>query len=220
VTSLEPLLVDALATPLVRRSHLITSDPFAVRRRVRVVLRGLGGLFWLGFVLRAVGLHGAAVAGLRSFLAAGVSVGALSISVGTVIAFVLTLVAAMLFARTVTGARCGRIRAPACRGVPVVLDARPLRRLPLGFLRPAAAGIQLASSRSCSAVSVSASAWLARPREELAAGRRSCSSAASTPATSWKSRARRSSDAWCRSGCVPPSCADGTAPSSWCRTPT
>ena len=147
VTSLEPLLVDALATPLVRRSHLITSDPFAVRRRVRVVLRGLGGLFWLGFVLRAVGLHGAAVAGLQSLLAAGVSVGALSISVGTVIAFVLTLVAAMLFARTVTGVLDADVypRASLPRGVPVVLSTLIRYAVySLGFLFAlAAAGIEL-----------------------------------------------------------------------------
>ncbi len=147
VIGLEPLVVDALESPLVQQSRMLTSNPSALRRRVRSVLRGLGALLWLGLVLRAVGLHAAAVAGLQAVLAAGVSVGALSISVGTVLAFVLTLVAAMLLARTATGVLEADVypRASLPRGVPVVLSTLVRYAVySLGFLCAlAAAGIEL-----------------------------------------------------------------------------
>lgn len=144
---LEPMLVGALETPLLRRSHLFASDPTVMRRRVRYVLWGLGTLLWLTFVLRAIGMHAAAITGLQRLLAAGVSVGALSISVGTVLAFTLTLVAAMLIARIVTGVLEDDVypRAQLPRGVPVVLSTLARYAVySIGFLVAlAAAGIQL-----------------------------------------------------------------------------
>jgi small-conductance mechanosensitive channel len=144
---LEPMLIAALGTPLLRRSHLFVEDPALRRRRARYVLRVLGVLLWLVFVLRAVGLHAVAVAGVRAFLAAGVSVGALSISIGTVLAFGMTLFAAMLLARAVTGVLEEDVypRTSLPRGVPVVLSTLARYAVySLGFLLAlAAAGIQL-----------------------------------------------------------------------------
>ena len=92
-------------------------------------------------------MYWAAVAGVRALLAAGISVGALSISVGTVLAFVLTLLAAMLLARTVTGVLEEDVypRAQlAARRALRALHLGALRRLLLGFLLAlAAAGIEL-----------------------------------------------------------------------------
>ena len=144
---LEPIVVHALGTPLMRRSHLVMDDPATLRRRVDRTLWGLCALLWVVFVLKAVGLYSAAVAGLRALLDAGISVGALSISVGTVLAFALTLLAAMLLARTVTGVLEDDVypRASLPRGVPVVLSTLVRYAVySLGFLLAlAAAGIQL-----------------------------------------------------------------------------
>jgi small-conductance mechanosensitive channel len=140
---LRPLLVALLATPALRRSHLFTADAERRRRGVDYALTMLAILLWLVFVLRAVGMFGAATTFVRTVLTAGVSVGALSISIGTVLAFVLTLLAAMLFARTVTGVLEDDVypRTSLPRGVPIVLST--LARYvvyALGFLLALAAG--------------------------------------------------------------------------------
>lgn len=147
VLGLEPVIIRALDTSLLRRSRMLDRRRPVVRSRIGLVLRTIGTAFWALLVLRGIGLSDPALAAMQSTLAAGVSVGALSLSVGTLLAFVVTLVASMLFARLVTGILEEDVypRTNLPRGVPFVLST--LARYAVysfGFLFAlAAAGIQL-----------------------------------------------------------------------------
>ncbi|MCC6848418.1 MAG: mechanosensitive ion channel [Deltaproteobacteria bacterium] len=147
VLGFEPVVVRALGTSWARRSRMLDRRRPVVRQRVGVGLRVVGVALWATLVLRAVGLYDVAIAGLRAVLGAGFSVGALSLSVGTLLAFVATFVAAMVFARIVSGVLEEDVypRANLPRGVPFVLST--LARYAVysfGFLFAlAAAGIQL-----------------------------------------------------------------------------
>jgi small-conductance mechanosensitive channel len=143
IIGLEPIVVAIVGAPWLQRRRLFGYETAALSARVGSVLRWLGVVVWGVFVLRAVGLHWAAVAALQAILAAGVSVGALSISIGTVLAFVLTLVAAMLFARVVTSLLETDVypRANLPRGVPFVLSTLVRYAVySVGFLLALAAG--------------------------------------------------------------------------------
>ncbi|MCC6765710.1 MAG: mechanosensitive ion channel [Deltaproteobacteria bacterium] len=147
VVGLEPVVVRVLGTPLARRSRMLDRRRALVRERAGFVLRVLGVVFWSTLVLRAVGLYDVAIAVLRAIANAGFSVGALSLSVGTLLAFASTLAASMLVARIVSGVLEEDVypRARLPRGVPFVLST--LTRYAVysfGFLFAlAAAGIQL-----------------------------------------------------------------------------
>lgn len=122
--ALTALLAYALASPAVRRSHVVDRNQALLQRRVERGLRWLGVGLWLYLVLGALGLRSAAAEGLRALLRAGVSVGALSLSLGGVLAFVLTLLAALLLARIVNGILEEDVypRAALPRGIPYALS--------------------------------------------------------------------------------------------------
>jgi len=147
VLGLEPMLVHLLTSPTLRRSRLFDRQTERLQRSIGRFLRWLGVIFWLYLVLRAVGLQTTALEALRALLHAGISVGALSLSIGSVLAFVLTLVAAMLLARVVRGVLEEEVypRTNLPRGVPYVLSTLVRYGVySLGFvLALAAAGLQL-----------------------------------------------------------------------------
>ena len=147
VIALTALLTYALASPTFRRSHLVDRNQTLLQRRLERGLRWLGVGLWLYLVLGAVGLRSAAIEALRAFLRAGVAVGALSLSLGGVLAFVLTLLAAMLLARIVNGVLEEDVypRTALPRGIPYALSTLVRYGFySLGFLFAlAAAGVQL-----------------------------------------------------------------------------
>ena len=147
VIALTALLTYALASPAFRRSHLIDRNQTLLQRRLERGLRWLGVGLWLNLVLGALGLRSAAIEALRALFGAGVSVGALSLSLGGVLAFVLTLLAALLLARIVTGVLEEDVypRAALPRGIPYALSTLVRYGFySLGFLFAlAAAGVQL-----------------------------------------------------------------------------
>ncbi len=146
ILGVEPVVLHLLGTPFLRR-RLLVEDPALTRRRVGMVLGAAGSVAWLIFLLRGLGMLEVAAEGLRIVLAAGISVGALSISVSTVLAFAAALGATTLLARTVTGVLEQDVypRAHLPRGVPFVLST--LARYTVYsfgvFFALAAAGIQL-----------------------------------------------------------------------------
>jgi potassium efflux system protein len=145
--ALEPVLVYALTSAMLRRSHLFGRNTAVLQRRVERGLRWIGGVLWVCLVLRAVALSSTVADALRGLLQAGVSVGTLSISVGSVLAFLLTLLVALLLARIVNGVLeedvYPRISLP--RGIPYALSSLVRYGVySLGFLFAlAAAGVQL-----------------------------------------------------------------------------
>jgi small-conductance mechanosensitive channel len=147
VIALEALLAYALASPTLRRSHLVSRHQLLLQRRTERGLRWLGAGLWITLVLRSLGLGGAAADALHALLQAGISVGALSLSIGSVVAFVLTLLAALFLARIVNAVLEEEVypRTSLPRGIPYALST--LARYgfySLGFLLAlAAAGIQL-----------------------------------------------------------------------------
>jgi potassium efflux system protein len=147
VIALEALLAYALVSPTLRRSHLVDRNQTLLQHRLERGLRWLGVGLWLYLVLGAIGLRNAAADALHALLRAGVSVGALSLSIAGVLAFVLTLLTAMLLARIVTGVLeedvYPRTRLP--RGIPHALSTLVRYGVySLGFLLAlAAAGVQL-----------------------------------------------------------------------------
>ena len=143
----EALLAYALASPTLHRSHLVGRHQTLLQHRIGHGLRWLGVGLWITLVLRALGLSNAAADALRALLQAGVSVGALSLSIGGVIAFVLTLLAALLLAQIVNGVLEEEVypRTSLPRGVPYALSTLVRYGVySLGFLLAlAAAGVQL-----------------------------------------------------------------------------
>jgi len=147
VIALEALLAYALVSPTLRRSHLVVRHQTLLQRRIERGLRWLGVGVWITLVLRTLGLSNAAADALRALLQAGVSVGALSLSIGGVIAFVLTLLAALFLARIVNGVLEEEVypRTSLPRGIPYALSTLVRYGFySLGFLLAlAAAGVQL-----------------------------------------------------------------------------
>ena len=147
VIALTALLSYALASPAFRRSHLLDRHQTHLQRHLERALRWLGVVLWLNLMLGALGLRGAATDALRALLRAGVTVGELSLSLGGVLAFVLTLLAAMLLARIVNGILEEDVypRTALPRGIPYALSTLVRYGFySLGFLFAlAAAGVQL-----------------------------------------------------------------------------
>jgi small-conductance mechanosensitive channel len=145
--ALAALLAYALASRTVRRSYLLGRNTAVLQRRAERGLRWLGVGLWFYFLATALGLRSAAADALGKLLDAGVSVGALSLSVGGVLGFALTLIGAFLLARFVTSVLeedvYPRTRLP--RGVPYALSTLIRYGVySLGFLFAlAAAGVQL-----------------------------------------------------------------------------
>jgi small-conductance mechanosensitive channel len=147
VIALEALLAYALASPTLRRSHLVDRHHILLQRRTERGLRWLGVCLWITLMLRALGLGSAAADTLHALLQAGVSVGALSLSIGGMVAFVLTLLAALFLARIVNGVLEEEVypRTSLSRGIPYALSTLVRYGVySLGFLLAlAAAGVQL-----------------------------------------------------------------------------
>jgi potassium-dependent mechanosensitive channel len=141
------LVAYALASRTFHRSYLLGRNTAILQRRAERGLHWLGVGLWLYFVVTALGLRSAAATALEALLNAGVSVGALSLSVGDVLAFSLTLLAAPLVARLVTGVLEEDVypRTSLPRGVPYALSTMVRYGIySLGFLFAlAAAGVQL-----------------------------------------------------------------------------
>lgn len=147
VIALTGILTYSLASPTLRRSYVVDHNQTLLQRRMEHALLWLGVGLWLHLVLGALGLRSAAIEALRALLQAGVAVGELSLSLGGVLAFVLTLLAAMLLARIVNGVLEEDVypRTSLPRGIPYALSTLVRYGFySLGFLFAlAAAGVQL-----------------------------------------------------------------------------
>jgi len=147
VIGLEPVVVYGLRSSALRRSHLFERSTAGLQRQVGRWMRSLAAILWLYLLLPGVGLSHTGAEALRALLHAGVSVGALSLTIGDVLAFIATLLAAMLLARVVTGLLEEDVypRTSLPRGVPFVLSTFARYAVySLGFLLAlAAAGVQL-----------------------------------------------------------------------------
>jgi small-conductance mechanosensitive channel len=140
VVAVDALLLFALRTRFER------VGPVA-RERARRLVRWLGAVAWLYMTLSGAGLREIVGAALRAVLEAGVTIGALSLTIGGVLTFALTLLLAPLLARLVDVVLQGLVypRAQLPRGVPYALST--LTRYGVytaAFLAAlAAAGVQL-----------------------------------------------------------------------------
>jgi small-conductance mechanosensitive channel len=145
--ALAALLAYGLASHTVRRSYLLGRNTAVLQRRAERGLRWFGVGLWLYFMATALGLRSTAADTLGRLLGAGVSVGALSLSVGGVLGFVLTLLGAFLLARIVTSVLEEDVypRTHLPRGVPYALSTLVRYGVySLGFFFAlAAAGVQL-----------------------------------------------------------------------------
>jgi potassium efflux system protein len=122
-----------------------TGDIGETLRRWERALDWLGFGIWVYLVLMALGLRTATGAALRRLFEASVSAGTLSLSVGNALAFVVTIVVALLAARVVTDVLEEDVypRARLPRGVPYALSTLVRYGIySLGFLFAlAAAGV-------------------------------------------------------------------------------
>lgn len=145
--SLESLCAYALASSALRSSRFIDRNQSMVQRWTSTGLRVVAGVYWLRLLISSLGLRDVATNALEAVLGAGISVGALSISIGGVLAFVLTLVVAMYFSRFVHEILEDEVfpRTHLPRGIPHALLALTSYAIyALGFmLALAAAGVEL-----------------------------------------------------------------------------
>jgi small-conductance mechanosensitive channel len=118
------LVAYAMSSRATARSHLLGRDAGALRRHTDLVVRfGAAGLL-VYFVATALGVRDMLAGAITHLLDAGISVGTLSLSIGGMLAFVLTLAAAFLLARFVNGVLEEDVfpRAHLPRGVPYALS--------------------------------------------------------------------------------------------------
>jgi potassium efflux system protein len=145
--SLEALLAYALGSPALRTSRFVDRNQAMVQRWASIGLRVLGALYWFKMVVNALGLGDIMGEFLTSALTSGVSVGALSISLGGVLAFVLTIAVAMVTSRVVHEVLEDEVfpRTNLPRGIPnALLTLSTYVIWSLGFvLALAAAGVEL-----------------------------------------------------------------------------
>jgi small-conductance mechanosensitive channel len=145
VAALDGLVVWILQSPPGQRYARDRS--LVVQRRARRLVRWLAAALWLYLLLTAVGLREAAGHGLRRALDAGISVGALSLTLGGVLAFTLTIVAAPIVARLINAALSEAVypRAHLARGMPYALSTtvRYLVYMLAVVVALAAAGVRL-----------------------------------------------------------------------------
>jgi len=145
--SLEALFAYALASNALRSSRFVDRNQAMVQRWTATGLRLVAGVYWLRLLINSLGLRDVVTNALERALNAGVSVGALSISVGGVFAFVFTLIVAMFVSRIVHEVLEDEIfpRANLPRGIPhALLTLTNYAVYSLGFLLAlAAAGVQL-----------------------------------------------------------------------------
>jgi small-conductance mechanosensitive channel len=130
-----------------RWSSFVASGEYAAQKRARTVVRWITAATWLFLVLGNAGLRGPAARELGRILDAGVSIGALSITLGGVLAFAVTILAAPIAARFVNAALETGVypRARLPRGMPYALSRMVSYAVyTLAFITAlAAAGVQL-----------------------------------------------------------------------------
>jgi potassium efflux system protein len=145
--SVEALMAFALASRLLRSSRFVDRNQELVQRWSANAVKLVGFAYWLQIVLGALGLTTVAGETLDAFLATGVTAGALSISIGGTLAFVLTLVAVMIANRFLHEVLEDEVfpRTNLPRGIPDALLALSRYTIwSLGFLLAlAAAGVQM-----------------------------------------------------------------------------
>lgn len=145
--SIEALVAFALASPLLRNSRFIDRNQELVQNWSAIGLRLAGLAYWLKIVLNSLGLTDLAREAVQAFLAAGVTAGAVSISVGGVLAFAMTLVAVMIVNRIVLEVLEDEVfpRTTLPRGIPNALLALSRYTIwSLGFLLAlASAGVEV-----------------------------------------------------------------------------
>jgi potassium efflux system protein len=145
--SVEALASFALASPLLRTSRFVNENQELVHRWSRTLVRLAGAAYWVRIVLNALGLRAVAQETAQAVLDTGVSVGALSLSVGGTLAFVTTLVVSMFLSRLIHELLEDEIfpRANLPRGVPnALLTLTRYAIWSIGFLLAlAAAGVEM-----------------------------------------------------------------------------
>jgi small-conductance mechanosensitive channel len=145
--ALAALLGYALVSRTLRRSYVIARSTVVLQRRIERALRWLAVGLWIYLVLVTLGLRTAAADVLASLLDVSASIGALSLSIGGVLAFVVTLLVAFFLARIVMLVLEEDVypRTHLPRGVPYALSTLVRYGIySLGFLFAlAAAGVEL-----------------------------------------------------------------------------
>lgn len=99
VLALDALSAWALSSPRFGRLQLGGAEGAVAQRRAGQILRWVGAAIWLYIVLGVVELREMTAQGLERILDAGISVGALSLTLGGMLAFLLTILMAPLVAR-------------------------------------------------------------------------------------------------------------------------
>jgi potassium efflux system protein len=145
--SIEALFAYALASPALRASRFVDHNQALVQRWMSLGIRILAALYWANLVVNALGLSDIVADLVDRVFGAGISVGALSISLGGVLAFVFTLLLAMALSRLLHEILEDEVfpRAKLPRGIPnALLTLTSYAIWSLGFvLALAAAGVQL-----------------------------------------------------------------------------
>jgi potassium efflux system protein len=147
LVALDAVTAYALRSRLLARLHLVKRHRETLGRQIARLLRFAAAAYWLYGVLGVLGARSAAADWLGALLSAGVSVGALSLSIGGVLAFLLTLMASLWTGRIVSTVFEEDVfpRAQLPRGIPYALSALTRYAVySLGFLLAlAAAGVEL-----------------------------------------------------------------------------
>jgi potassium-dependent mechanosensitive channel len=122
LTGLDALVAWALRTP--RWSNFLADDPLEAQQRARRVARWVTVGTWLYLVLGGVGLRTPVWRAASGVLGSGISIGELSITLGGVLAFALTIVSAPFVARFVNAGLETAVypRAHLPRGLPFALS--------------------------------------------------------------------------------------------------
>ncbi len=145
--SLEALAACALASSALRRSRFVDRNQDLVQHWTAFAIRFLGVALWLHLALSALGLRVLVSNAIAEVLSSGVSVGALSLTIGGILAFVATLLISMLVSRIVHELLEDEIfpRTNLPRGIPNALSTMAGYVIySLGFvIALAAAGVQL-----------------------------------------------------------------------------
>jgi small-conductance mechanosensitive channel len=147
VTVLDPFLCRILTSRTFRRSNLINRNADMLRKKVGRSLLWAGVALWLYMEVKAMGVRDVAAEALNRLLQMSISIGSLSLSVGGVAAFVITLMVARTLAQTINGVLEADFypRRSMARGVPDAISAVVRYGFyTLGFIAAlAAAGIQI-----------------------------------------------------------------------------
>lgn len=145
--SLEALLSHLLASPTLRSSRFIDHNQALLQPWASKLIRAAGVLFWLDVSLSSLGLRVVAVDALNQILGSSMTVGALTLSLGGILAFVVTLLIVVVVNRLIQEILEDEIfpRAKLPRGIPhALLTITRYSVYSLGFLFAlASAGVQV-----------------------------------------------------------------------------